>query len=213
MSANKWGELGPDSEDIHKGGWARRPIIIPAGPSIMVVGPDGVGKTTICEELSTRLGIPTFKFPKEADVFRHGAGSQLTFDLGLAYFMEQTGLRYISDRGYPCEWVYSGVFDRVTDHETLWAIDDVHARIGTKILYLYSSVLPEEKDELVPDEFYWKVKDGYDQFMKWTDCRVYSYDTAGSLHLKGDERRHHEFLNVARLLGMISDPDPLEYNP
>lgn len=199
-------------QDFHLDGsgghWARRPLIIPSGPNIMVVGPDGVGKTTIVEELSERLGIPSFKFPSEQEVFRKGQRGQLLFDLGLAHFLQQTGLRYISDRGYPCEWVYAGVFDRETDVDTLRTIDQKHAEIGTKILYLYSSVLPEEKDELVPDEFYFKVKNGYDRFVCWTQCRVYQYDTAGSLHLTGDERRHHDFLATAKLLGMISEENP-----
>lgn len=197
-----------NDEDFHKGNWARRPIIIPAGPNIMVVGPDGVGKTTIVEELSTRLGIPSFKFPSEQEVFKKGQRGQLLFDLGLAYFLKQTELRFISDRGYPCEWVYSSIFGRETDVDTLGVIDRIHADMGTKILYLYSSVLPSEQDELVPDEFYFKVKDGYDRFAQWTQCRVYPYDTAGSLHLEGDARRHHEFLATARLLGMIAEEEP-----
>lgn len=198
-----------NDEDFHLNGggeqWARRPLIIPAGPNILVVGPDGAGKTTIVEEISTRLGIPSFKFPGEQEVFKRGQGGQLLFDLGLAHFLKQTGLRFISDRGYPCEWVYSGVFKRETDLDVLKMIDEVHASIGTKILYLYSSVLPEEKDELVPDEYYWTIKRAYDSFTGWTRCRVYQYDTAGSLHLSGDERRHYEFLRVGRLLGMIAE--------
>lgn len=206
---SRWGDLSPDAEDFHRGAgddqWARRPIIIPAGPNILVVGPDGVGKTTIVEQLSERLGIPSFKFPSEQEVFKKGQRGQLLFDLGLAHFLKQTGLRFIADRGYPCEWVYAGVFERETDLDTLLAIDEVHASIGTKILYLYSSVLPSEQDELVPDEFYWKVKGGYDRFAEWTDCRIYPYDTAGSLHLSGDERKHHEFLATAKLLKLISE--------
>lgn len=202
----KW-KLTPNEEDTH-GEWARRPVIIPAGPSIMVIGPDGVGKTTVVEELSSRLGIPTFKFPSEQEVFRKGQRGQLLFDLGLAHFLQQTGYRFIADRGYPCEWVYSGVFRRDTDIDTLGLIDAKHAEIGTKILYLYSSVLPAEKDELVPDEFYWNVKEGYDRFARWTKCRIYPYDTAGSLHLTGDERKYHEFLAVAKLLKLISEENP-----
>lgn len=207
-SGTRLTELRND-EDFHLDGeggqWARRPIIIPAGPSILVVGPDGAGKTTIVEELSTRLGIPSFKFPAEAAVFKQGQQDQLLFDLGLVHFLTQTGLRFISDRAYPCEWVYAGVFGRETDTELLHTIDQLHASIGTKILYLYSSVVPEERDELVAPEYYWKVKEGYDRFMDWTDCRIYPWDTAKSLHLAGDERKHFEFLNVARLLGMISE--------
>ncbi len=163
--------------------WAKRPMIVPRGPSVLIVGPDGVGKTSIAGRLSEMTLVPTFKFPAEHEVFRMGQRSQLLFDLGLAHFLAQTGYRFISDRAYPCEWVYARVFGRETDQTLLSMIDDIHRDIKTKILYLYSSVQPVEPDELVPTERYWDVKRGYDEFCDWTDCEVWKYDTSRTMHM------------------------------
>ncbi len=84
-------------------------------PSILVVGPDRVGKTTLVQHMSRITGIPAFKCPSEKQIFKDGGRSSLAFDYTLTHFMEQTGVRFISDRAYPCEWVYSQVFDRDTD--------------------------------------------------------------------------------------------------
>ena len=170
----------PDGDGVE---WSLKPRIIHAGPSVIVVGPDGVGKTTIVRHLSERTGIPSFKCPSEKEIFCTNGIDSLTFDLSLTHFLAQTGHRFISDRGYPCEWVYSQVFWRATDILKLRAIDDRHAKLGTVILYLYSSVQPLQEDDIVPSEKYWPVKRGYDEFMTWTGCRVLSLDTAEMLQV------------------------------
>jgi GTPase SAR1 family protein len=149
--------------------------------SIIVVGPDGVGKTTLVRSISKRLGIPSFKCPSEKQIFRQGGRSSLAFDYTLTHFLRQTGHRFISDRGYPCEWVYSTVFGRETDMELLGEIDTQHALLGTRILYLYSSVTPFEEDDIVPSEKYYDIRDTYDTFVGWTHCRLIKMDTANML--------------------------------
>lgn len=183
-------DTAPDGDGVE---WALKPRIMRAGPSVLIVGPDGVGKTTVARRMSELTGIPTFKCPSEKRIFREGGRSSLAFDYTLTHFLEQTGFRFISDRGYPCEWVYSRVFGRETDTPLLEDIDIAHARLGTVILYLYASVQPSEPDELVPSEMYWPVKRGYDDFAEmWTDCTVVQYDTAQSLHLSGREREDYD---------------------
>ena len=151
-------------------------------PSVIVIGPDRVGKTTLVQHIGKKLAIPSFKCPSEKDIFKSDGRSSLVFDYSLTHFLKQTGCRFISDRGYPCEWVYSKVFDRRTDTELLNKIDLAHAQLGTKILYLYSSVQPLEEDDLVPADMYWDVKEAYDDFKDlWTDCLIYPYDTAKML--------------------------------
>ena len=162
--------------------------IFPKGPSILVVGPDGVGKTTVCQQMSGMTGIPVWKCPSEKEIFKgrqFSDGKSLVFDYQLANFLEITGYRIISDRGYPCEWVYSRIFDRVTDEELLEMIDGRHADLRTKILYLFSSQLPTREDDLVPTEKYWDVKAGYDAFAEWSDCEVYAIDTCEMLEAYG----------------------------
>ncbi len=149
--------------------------------SIIVVGPDGVGKTTLVAEISRRLGIPSFKCPTEKEIFRSGGRSSLAFDYMLTHLMAQTGLSLVSDRGYACEWVYSSVFGRETDMDLLGLIDTRHALLGTRILYLYSSVLPFEEDDIVPMERYTDIRDTYDEFAGWSECQVTAMDTAEML--------------------------------
>lgn len=154
------------------------------GPSVLVVGPDGVGKTTVVQHLARMTGIPSFKCPTEKQIFKShgGAGRQsLVFDYMLTHFLQQTGLRFISDRAYPCEWVYSRVFGRETDRQLLSLIDEMHSNIGTKILYLYSSTQPTVEDDIVPSDAYWDVKKTYDGFCEWTSCQVVALDTARML--------------------------------
>ena len=150
-------------------------------PSIIVVGPDGVGKTTLVQGLSKALDIPSFKCPSEKEIFRTGGRSSLAFDYTMTHFLEQTGFRFVSDRGYPCEWVYSSVFERETDMDLLGLIDTQHAMLGTRILYLYSSVIPFEEDDIVPMDRYADIRDAYDNFVDWTKCQVTAMDTAEML--------------------------------
>ena len=173
----------PDG-DLQAGGRGLSPaeiaalyLVVPRGPSVIIVGPDGVGKTTIAAQLNKITGIPTFKCPSEKQIFKQGGASSLAFDYTMTHFLSQTGFRFISDRGYPCEWTYSRVFGRETDRQMLGLIDAAHANIGTRILYLYSSVQPIEPDDIVPADKYWDVKRTYDDFCEWTSCRVTAFDT------------------------------------
>jgi len=150
--------------------------------SVIVVGPDGVGKTTLVSIISYKLGIPSFKCPSEKRIFREGGRSSLAFDYTLTHFLEQTGYAFVSDRGYPCEWVYSSVFSRDTDMELLRLIDTAHADLGTRILYLYSSLEPFEEDDIVPASKYEDIKLTYDEFANWTECDIKALDTAPMLH-------------------------------
>jgi hypothetical protein len=183
--------------------WAKRPVIVPSGPSIIVEGPDGVGKTTITKCMSIKTHIPAFKCPSEKQIFFTGGKDSLIFDFTLTHFLEQTDYRFISDRSYPSEWVYSKVFNRETSEQRLETIDKRHCVLGTKILYLYSSIQPTELDDIVPSDKYWDVKAAYDQFTDWTKCRIVSYDTAQSLHLTGISRAEYDTQRCMMLLGMI----------
>lgn len=171
-------KTAPDGDGVQ---WALKPRIIPGGPSVLVVGPDRVGKTTLVQNMSKITSIPTFKCPSEKKIFYDGGRLSLSFDYMLTHFIEQTGYRFISDRAYPCEWVYSSIFDRETDMDMLLFIDEMHEKLGTKILYVYSSVIPAEEDDIVPSEKYWDVVAGYENFSSWTGCSVTVIDTASML--------------------------------
>ena len=177
--------IDPEDYDLQAGGPGltrdevrARYLTVPRGPSLLVVGPDRVGKTTLVNHISKLLNVPQFKCPAEKQIFKQGGRSSLTFDYTLTHFLEQTGYRFISDRAYPCEWVYSRVFKRETDDQLLELIDAGHAYLGTKILSVFSSVPPTEEDDLVPADRYWDVAYKYQDFRMWTSCDVITVDTA-----------------------------------
>lgn len=178
----------PFDPDLSAGGYGmtddevrKRYKTVPTGPSILVVGPDRVGKTTLVKHLSEMLLIPSFKCPSEKEIFKSGGLSSLAFDYSLTQFLQQTGYRFISDRAYPCEWVYSTVFKRETDYDLLVRIDEQHAILGTKILFVYSSELPHEEDDLVPSEKYWSVVKAYNTMRDWSQCEIITVDTCKML--------------------------------
>lgn len=175
------------------------------GPSLLVVGPDRVGKTTLVRQLSRLTGVPTFKCPSEKQIFKEGGRSSLAFDYTLTHFIQQTGYRFISDRAYPCEWVYSQVFDRETDLELLRKIDQAHANLGTIILLVHSSVPPEEEDDLVAKEDYQKIYQKYGSFLGWTDCRVETVDTAEMIasFKKGMDTSLQTAENILKQIGWL----------
>jgi hypothetical protein len=152
-------------------------------PSLLVVGPDRVGKTTLVKHMADITGMPSFKCPSEKQIFKDGGRSSLVFDYTLTHFLEQTRHHFISDRAYPCEWVYSKVFKRDTDHQLLNLIDEAHARLGTIVINVASSIAPLEEDDLVPAEKYWDVMFGYQDFRMWTRCQVLTVDTAKMLEV------------------------------
>lgn len=174
------------TKDENGDSWALKPRIIPSGPSLLIIGPDRVGKTTLAGKLSKLSGIPTFKCPSEKQIFKQGGRSSLAFDYTLTHFLSQTGYRFISDRAYPCEWVYSRVFGRDSDDQLLHLIDEAHANLGTVILLVRSSTVPREEDDLVSKEDYPRVLDMYDRFRQWTSCEVLTVDTARMLQAYHD---------------------------
>lgn len=169
---------------------------------MLVEGPDGVGKTTVTAGLAKCLGMETFKCPSESKIFRDGQDGALAFDFMLTKFLEQTGFRFVSDRSYVSEWVYANAFGRDTDWPTLEFIDAAHAELRSKVLYLYSSVQPAERDELVPPEKYWLVKSWYDRFCEWTTCDVVRYDTSITLDLPSSVRAAADVEACLKLLGL-----------
>lgn len=183
--------------------WVNRPMIVPDGPSIIVEGPDRVGKTTVVQHISKMAHIPAFKCPSEKEIFKNGGAETLAFDLTLTHFLKQTNYRFVSDRGYPSERVYSRVFNRESADKMLSEIDYQHMQLGTKILYLYSSIEPTEKDDIVPDGMYHTIKREYDRFSTWTGCRVTAVDTYPMLkaYQLGHDISKEFAVDCLRLLG------------
>lgn len=136
-------------------------------------GPDGCGKTSIAQALGMKLDIPYFRMPTQHENWRRGSFvDALRFDQTyLVELLRQTGYELILDRAYPAEWVYSQVFGRETDTETLERVDDAMSDLGAYIVIPvrrdYSDV---RRDELVPADLLPRIHEKYAEFASWTRC-------------------------------------------
>ncbi len=141
---------------------------------IIVDSPDGCGKTEISKALSKELDIPYFKVNTERENWKNKTfHKSLLFDYVLPQFIEQTGVSFISDRGYPSEYVYAGVFKRETDYEMLEVIDKQFADLGTIIIVpLRRNYKGSRPDDLVSEEHLEILHYTYLRFLAWTHCRT-----------------------------------------
>tara|TARA_R100000808_G_C2155555_1_gene168661 strand:+ start:15517 stop:16047 length:531 start_codon:yes stop_codon:yes gene_type:complete len=147
---------------------------------IIFCGPDKTGKTEIAHELSSRLGIPTFKACDEKSKFRNEKNfiNEMRYaDPRMLDLLSQTGYSLILDRAYPCEWVYSQFFHRETDLSAVRNSDRHFASLGTKIIVCfrsdYSGLYDEDRPDLLTEENLNKLSKLYFEFGKWTQCDIY----------------------------------------
>src|ERR1044072_5761579 len=110
---------------------------------IVLCGPDRCGKTEIAKELSSRLGIPSFKASSEHETYLKQPNQfvyQLRYaDVRMVDFLAQTGYSVIMDRAWPCERAYSQVMNRQTDPTALIRIDNAMAKLGARVVICYRS--------------------------------------------------------------------------
>lgn len=151
---------------------------------LMFVGADMCGKTQISKELSRITRIPYFKATSEHTTFlssRYEVNDQFINQLRFADprvfdLLKQTRHSVIFDRAYPCEYAYSKVLGRETDMKMLVHVDEAWASIGTKIVFCQRSSYAGIQDDLDPtigEEHLRKLHEAYEQFAKWSKCKVY----------------------------------------
>lgn len=133
--------------------------------ALFIVGPDGSGKTEVSTALSRLTGLPRFKCPSEKEWFtgRSFVG-HLGFDLLLPDFVEQTGRGFISDRGWPCEWVYSRAFGRKTDDALIDRVAEKWRYRGGRVVILGRRSYKSIEDDLVPTDMLPRIHDLYQEF-------------------------------------------------
>jgi deoxyadenosine/deoxycytidine kinase len=151
---------------------------------ILFVGPDRCGKTQIARELSRVTGIPYFKATSEHASFLGSRVSkndqflnQLRFaDPRVCDLLKQTGHSVIMDRGFPCEFAYSQVLTRETDHSMLRYVDDAYASMGAIIVFCHRTSYVGITDDLDPSigqELLEKLHVAYENFFdSVSKCRV-----------------------------------------
>lgn len=133
---------------------------------IIFIGPDRSGKTTIANALSKELNIPYFKKKNEKSLFYSRDLSTLFSEaFYILDFLKETKYSIIRDREYPCEKIYSTVYNRETNEDLIWALDKEYAKLNTKIIYCYKSHYDNFDDDLVKIEEIENIKQEYEKFL------------------------------------------------
>lgn len=148
---------------------------------ITFVGPDMTGKTEISKALAKRFGIPYFKASSERETYLNNKDKFIMdlryADPRLSDFLAQTKYSVIMDRGWPCEFAYSKVFDRPTDIVALRAADDRMAKMGAVVIVCrrksYVGIV-DDIDPTLKEEELAKIDDAYHDFQEWTRCKTLS---------------------------------------
>jgi hypothetical protein len=170
---------------------------------VAFIGPDMTGKSNIAIKLSQEIDLPVFKNTGEwkatldsedyyLNLLRFGG----TF---LMDFLVQTKPSAILDRFYPCELVYSQVFNRKTNRYIIEDLDKKFASIGGKFIFCYKECYAEIKDDLFPDAINEKnlleIENGYRDFLSITSCDVLELETS-DMDLKSQVSKIRDFLGV-----------------
>lgn len=137
----------------------------------IVDGPDGTGKTTLCNKLSELYGIPVIHLTYYKDKKEHEKQFQDALDM-----LRKSPSGFILDRYIFSEKVYSDVY---RDSKYISIFDDclnaltyVNARViisvpKDKVKYMdFFKKLHEEREEMYSPEQMGAVYDGYENFFK-----------------------------------------------
>ena len=150
---------------------------------IFFVGPDMCGKTEISKALSRQTDIPYFKASSEHDAFLSSRVSKRELFLNqLRYadprvmdLLKQTFQSVIFDRGFPCEYAYSKVFNRETDDKMLRHLDEQWSKLDARVVLCcrsdYTHVI-DDLDPTVKGETLQQIHDAYMDFASWTKCKL-----------------------------------------
>lgn len=148
---------------------------------LVMEGTDRSGKSTIGKLVAEKLNIPYFKYSRDKEAL---SGSDMTSQM-LKYadpyfcdFLGQTKISAVIDRHYPSEWVYSGVLGRSTDEQLIRKTDELFSKVPTTIIVMkrksYDNVTDDDPrlDSLTLK----KISQKYDEFVKWSKCRVLTFE-------------------------------------
>jgi hypothetical protein len=147
---------------------------------IIFDGPDGTGKTEICQALSKVLLIPFFKNPIEGTLFRNKAFKEEMKYVPeyIAAFLKQTKGSVIFDRQYPAEYAYAKTLKREFDEDKFWDIDKAFSEVNTKIIICHKSAYSEYSDDLVPIGAQEEIFSNFVAFSYKTYCKCFFLDTS-----------------------------------
>lgn len=131
---------------------------------IIIDGPDGCSKTTICKKLSKEVKRPIIRMKKTKSFFKN-----LTVeDASYIYFttISQIPSDYpcVFDRGYTSSLVYSKVYNRNVD---LSYIDEIEKEMKPIIIILTATneelFKRRPNDRVIDNDMRYKIKDEYEK--------------------------------------------------
>jgi hypothetical protein len=142
---------------------------------IIVEGPDGCGKSTLCRGLSDEIGAPIYK-PAGTPLKGLSVQESQAEDRGAwgVTFCLPPSVDVIFDRAFPSEFAYGTAFFRDYDDEQVAALD---REVATRNHVAIMIMAPEEKPECVDDldPYNWaRVVEAYSLYrhrthMDWVD--------------------------------------------
>lgn len=95
-------------------------------------------------------------------------------DPRIADVIHQTKASIIFDRSWPCEWVYSKVFDRETSIDTIKFLEMMYASMDVRVIICVRSTYEGKADDLddrIDSKTLQKIHDTYMEFASWTRCK------------------------------------------
>lgn len=162
------------------------------------------GKTQIAQAVSKVLGVPYFKASSEHDSYlsskvtkRDAFLNQLRYaDPRVFDVLKQSGYGLVFDRGFPCEYAYSKVFNRDTDEKMLKHMDGMWSSIDARIVLCQRSSyegIVDDLDAKINSKVLAKVHEAYEDFASWTRCKVFRLNV-------DDENLNREVLDIISYL-------------
>jgi deoxyadenosine/deoxycytidine kinase len=171
---------------------------------VFFVGPDMCGKTEIAKATAASLDVPYFKASSEHDSYlsskvtrREVFLNQLRYaDPRVFDVLKQSGYSLVFDRGFPCEWVYSRVFNRETDLTMLQHMDEMWSTIDARVVFCHRSSyegIVDDLDSKITAQVLRDIHVEYENFFVWSKCRHLSLNV-------DDEDLTREVADVTRFL-------------
>lgn len=136
---------------------------------LFFIGCDKSGKTSIATALSKETSIPYFKNPSDVLYFKKNHVDALHYEAQIMYeFLKQTKTSVIRDREFMCEYAYSKVFNRETDEEFIWLLDEQYEKLNAKIIYCFKDIYKDFKDQYVDESKIELIKEKYEEYLSKT---------------------------------------------
>lgn len=147
-------------------------------------GPDSCGKTEIGKELANVYNMSYFKNIREhknfiSNNFINSAFVEAFYAINLLKQVQFKENGIIFDRHIPSEYVYSKVFNRETNEEVIWHIDDELANLGAVTIYCYKDFYNTYNDSLIELSRIEELKREYENYLIQTSmdfCRLNTDD-------------------------------------